>query len=331
MPKLAGRGVFIAALAVPIAMVVAPLAASAEELDAVATDQAQTAAVTPYEEAGTAAYDDWYLPDNVDVVDYDADHESGPEANDNQVTYQINGIHNDSVTGNYESNEGDDVDLYNEQTDVDLYNEQTDIDLYNEQTDIDYVDHHGSCGHVVENSCGDEDTDVVNEDEDVYVVDEDEVTDEDAIEGEEAPCEDDVDASPMHGTYTDEDVTASDEDDYVVYEDDDVFGAGYSDTNAGAGPEGAWVSSTDSGAFSSNSNYGDAFSDNGTATYYEGFIAAAGIEGAYVQSTESGAGEYGGLNADGTGAYSESHGAGAGAGAEGAWVAGYESGATTLN
>jgi hypothetical protein len=100
MPKLAGRRAFYAALAVPIAMVIAPLTASAGEADeAVVTSQAQPGAVaTENGTAHAAELDgfthgpDWYIADDADVVHN--------ESEDTSVTYVVNGIHDDTVIGN---------------------------------------------------------------------------------------------------------------------------------------------------------------------------------------------------------------------------------------
>ena len=96
MPKIAGRRVFYAALAVPIAMVIAPLTASAGEAgETVVTGQEQPVAVAAANEAGFGGFSpgpDWYVADDADVVH--------SESEDTQVTYVVNGIYNDSVVGN---------------------------------------------------------------------------------------------------------------------------------------------------------------------------------------------------------------------------------------
>jgi hypothetical protein len=100
MPILAGRRAFYAALAVPIAMVIAPLTATAAEAGGtVVTEQAQPGAVVTENEAVTTAAvrdfggpPDWYLTDDADVVH--------SESEDTQVTYVVNGIHDDTVIGN---------------------------------------------------------------------------------------------------------------------------------------------------------------------------------------------------------------------------------------
>jgi hypothetical protein len=293
MPKLAGRRVYLVALAVPIAMVIAPMTASAEGPDeAVTTEQASTAAVATDDAAAAEASatttdeesdtfspgPDWYPTDNVSVANYDPD--------DNAVTYVINGIHNDSVAGNYENE--DENNSYEYEVN----------DAAAEGPDIDLVDH-----------------DVVENDIDVNDVDEDEVVENDVV--------DDDDVTDVDGMY--------------YMDEDDSAAANYSDVTAAAGPDGAWVNSTEAGAVIGDNGWGHSYGDdNVTGAYYDELTAAAGSHGAYVESVESGAGEFADHDGyadfgddDVTGAYHEEFSAGAGDG--GAWTQGIESGAVDLD
>lgn len=285
MPKLAGRGVFIAALAVPIAMVIAPLTATAEEPDETVVTEEQSGVATEdgaMASAGSTVTteDEGEYVASEDMESDDVDHDGfrpgpawyyhGPDEDNDHVTYVINGIHDDGDYGN-------------------------------ETSDDTIVD-------------------------DVAIVDSYVNVDEDAYEHEGVHDDADVDAmavSPAH----DVDVIEVDEDDNEWAEEETSF-VTYEDSSSGAGSEGAWTSSTESGAFSENGGFGHG---DVSGAYYEELTAAAGGDGAFVDSIESAAGHFGGFghgDDDASGAYHEEF--TAGAGSEGAWVDQVESAAGEL-
>lgn len=274
MPKLVGRSVFFAALALPIAMVAAPLTASAGATDETAVAEKVTAREDATEFFGEP---DWCCLEEAELEDVN-------------VIYTINGIHdndnNDDTSYDIETTYEDDVTLY-------------DVDVY--------------------------------EDEDVHVHD---VVHEDEVEVVHEDADTDVHILPAHEVEAVEDDDVDVVDVVNVVEDDDVTFATYSDVAAAAGPDGAWVHSTESGAVSGNDGHG--YPMNDTAAWYEDVTAAAGSDGAFVEATESAAADldsYGWNHgwdddSDITGAYHEVF--AAHAGDEGAWTHTSESAAAHI-
>jgi hypothetical protein len=292
MGKLAGRG-YLVALAVPITMVIAPLAASAEAtIDAVPVEHAESAAVPMDGGIDTVASTDkfspgpdWYEVEDTDVANYDPD--------GNNTTVVVNGIHDGDVNGNIEDDSDagpfwyhhghgimdthpaaigpvDVVDDEDEDVDVDVDN---DVDVVDDN-DVDYLD--------------DEDVDVV-EDDDADVVDDDSWSFDDVTATE---YEDSTAAAGPEGAYVDSTESGSYSDneglDYA-FGDDDATVAYYDETTAGAGSGGAFVNSVESGAGEIGGGYGDFGDDDATGAYYDAFTAQAGEYGAWTQSIESGA------------------------------------------
>ena len=263
MPKLAGRGVFFAALAVPFALVAAPLTASAEGPDdVVITEETLAGAVATPDAAAamasatttTAVEDTWSGP--------------GPD-----WSYAPEPL---AVTSS--SDDGEEEDVAEEVSEA--------------------------------------------------------ATEDDSEESTETAVEDAVEQTSTEAVAVVApayEVDAVEHDDDVIETADEWVGATYSDVAAHAGPDGAWVSSTESGAVSGDD---DGFpGSDGTAAWYEEATAAAGSDGAYVESTETGAFESDGWghgnvfdgDDDLTGASYE-HTAAA-AGEDGAWVENVEAAA----
>ena len=241
MPKLATRRVYFAALAVPIAMVIAPLTASAGVPDE---------AVMAEQEHADAIETDWYEPANIYVAYDDAD--------DANVTYVINGIHNDSVTGNYQE------DAAGEDGDADF---SPGPDWYHD-VNVTY-----------------DDSDDVNVTYVVNGIHNDSVTgnyQEAAGHDENAYADEDEDVVLDYGHDVD---SGHDLDEWA--DDDSAAGATYSNVNTGAGSGGVWFNYVESGAFTQNDSDFGHDGDDFSAGYFDELTAAAGDGGAFAESTES--------------------------------------------
>jgi hypothetical protein len=260
MPKLAGRGVFFAALAVPFALAAAPLTASADEPDdVVITDQMVAGGVA--------------TPDGAAAMSSATTTTAIEESDDLEEIHQVQG------------------------------------------------DWYGPESFAVVNSP--EAQDVVED------AAEDAVEEEDSEESTEETSTEAVAIAPAHQMS----VVEAD-DDIVDWADNGAVGATYEELAAYAGADGAWVSSTESGAFSDEEG---GLSGGDTAVWYEEVTAAAGSDGAFVESTESGAFESDGwshgdvvdFDDDVTGASYEHNMAHAGDG--GAWVENVDAAAFELD
>ena len=277
MPKSAGRGVVFAALAVPLALMAAPLTASAEEPDdVVISDQALAGAVATPDAAAAMA----------------------------------------SATTTTTVEEAEDADVWD--------GPRPDLVYVPETVDVSYSSDEDVTEDITEDVAED-----VTEDATEEATEE---ATEDATEeySEETSTEAVAVVAPVH--------------DMSVVDDSDWVGATYEDVVAHAGSDGAWVTSTESGAVSGDDGV---LSGSDTAAWYEEVTAAAGSDGAFVESTESEAfsgdgwghgdlvdgdfdGDYAGdFDDDVTGAAYE-HTAAA-AGEDGAWVENVESGAFELD
>ncbi|MFI7673156.1 hypothetical protein [Actinophytocola sp. NPDC049390] len=278
MPELAGRRAFYAALAVPIAMVIAPLTASAGEADeAVVTEQAQPGAVaTENETADTAIMadvdgvshgPDWHVSEHADVVH--------SESEDTQVTHVVNGIHNNTDIGNTSEDTTvvkDDgfspgPDWYHHSDDVDVVHSES------EDTQVTYVVNGIYNDSTVGNSS--EDTTVVKDDgfspgPDWY------------------HHSDDVDV--VHSESEDTQVT------YVVngiHNDTTIGNSSEQNTYVSDGAHDHHGVHEHDDAHHEDGHDGDVDSDHGfdhdiTAAYFEELSAGAGTGGAWSNSVESG-------------------------------------------
>jgi len=252
MPKIATRRVYFAALAVPVAMVLAPLTASAGVPDDTAV-------------AGQGHIAGWYEPADVDVAYNDND--------DTNVTYVVNGIHDDSVTGAYDEDATDEDDDFSPGPDWYYYDDDVDVASNdNDETNVTYVVNGIHDDSVTGNHEEDADCDDDNGyDNDYGYVDED-------VDHDDVMVDADNDYDLDHWSYDSDDS-------------DDSASASYEDFTAFAGSGGAWVDSMESGAFSHNDNgFGHVFGDDDDAAggYYEDTTAGAGSGGAFVGDTESG-------------------------------------------
>ncbi|MFC4857936.1 hypothetical protein [Actinophytocola glycyrrhizae] len=275
MPELAGRRVFYAALAVPIAMVIAPLTASAGEAgETVVTEQAQPGAVATENETAVASNatdvggfspgPGWYA--SGDVVH--------SESEDTQVTYVVNGIHDDTVIGN--SSEETTVvenDGFSPGPDWYVSDDADVVHNESEDTQVTYVINGIYNDSVVGNSS--EDTTVV--------------TSDDSHDG----------FSPGPGWYESDGVDVvhnESEDTQVTYvvngiHDDTVIGNSSEDTYVSDGVDEHMAVHDDDGVdLDVGFDADDAFDDDDvTAASFEELSAGAGADGAYVHSIESSA------------------------------------------
>ena len=281
MPELAGRRVFYAALAVPIAMVIAPLAASAEVADeTVVTEQAQPGAVATENETAAVAHatdaggfshgPDWYVADDADIVH--------SESEDTAVTYVVNGIHNNTVIGNSSeettvvADEDDGFspgpDWWYESDDVDVVHSES------EDTAVTYVVNGIYNNSAVGNS---------SEETTVVVSDDSNGSDDGFSPGPDWYVADDADI--VHSESEDTAVT------YVVngIHNNTVIGNSDQETtyvNDGIDEHGVVHEHDDDADV--DVHVGNPFHDGGTWAHYEELSAGAGNGGAYVHSVESG-------------------------------------------
>jgi hypothetical protein len=164
---------------------------------------------------------DWYVADDVDVV-----HD---ESEDTAVTYVVNGIHNDTVIGNHSEEttvvEGDD-DGFSPGPDWYVADDVDIVHSESEDTAVTYVVNGIHDNTVIGNYA--EDNTYVGDGVDEYEV----VHDDDYV----------------HDDYVDD---YTDSDDYagVDEECDDSTSTYYEELSAGAGNDGAYVHSVESGSF----------------------------------------------------------------------------------
>ncbi|MBB4912822.1 hypothetical protein [Actinophytocola algeriensis] len=284
MPELAGRRVFYAALAVPIAMVIAPLTASAGVAgETMVTEQAQPGAVAT--ESGTAAAahatdvgrfadgPDWYWWHGGDVVH--------TESEDTQVTHVVNGIHNNTVIGN--SSEDTTVvkdDGFSPGPDWYWADDVDVVHTESEDTQVTYVVNGIYNDSVVGNSS--EETTVVKDDgfspgPDWYWAD-----DVDVVHTE---SEDTQVTYVVNGIHNNTVIGNSSEDTTVVKDGVDGYEAVHEDDGAHEDDDAYEDDAHEDGSYEDGSHDDD---DDITASYFEELSAGAGIGGAYTESIESG-------------------------------------------
>ncbi|MCT2582927.1 hypothetical protein [Actinophytocola gossypii] len=317
MPKLAGRGTLLAALAVPFVVVVAPLTATADTDPAgvVATEEGaavlSTSSTAVQHEVGA-----WYDGTTNLVDSEEATETPSEEASLSPVKARPASIDHLAIKGDEEDDEDEDTDEESV-----------------EDNGVSFVVH-----DEFEAAAGDEGAWVETS--------ESGAVESDGMSGGSAAWHHEAEAAAGEdGAYVESNSSAAGEsdgyhDDYNGHhgEDDGYHGtgvtfAGYEETTAAAGEEGAFVESTSSVAVDAG-GYGH-HGDGATFAAYEEHAAAAGDDGAWTSSVESAAGEI-----DGHG-YGHGHGHGgtfagysadvAAAGDDGAWTSSVDSAAGELD
>ncbi|MBB4905878.1 hypothetical protein [Actinophytocola algeriensis] len=264
MPKLAGRGVLIAALAVPVALAAAPLTASADEpYDVVMTDQMTANAVATEDGAAAAA-----AATNTTFVEESEDVWHGPDPDVEYVPEVIYSTEDEDTTEITE----DAAEELTEESTEEVTEESTEEST--EETSTEAV----AVVTPVDQTWGTYTDDDLDDSTDAWAG---------------ASYENIAAYAGADGAWV-----TSTESHAVAGDDSGLSGSDtavwHEQTTAAAGEDGAYVESTESGAFESDGWGHGGFSEHHhhhdvTGAMFEHTAAAAGEDGAWVENLESAA------------------------------------------
>lgn len=280
MPKLAGRGTLLAALAVPFVVVVAPLTATADTdpAGAVATEEGaavvSTSSVAAQNEVGA-----WYhgtgnvfeSEESEEVVDVESEEAASPEVEATSLTpvktrpapieHVVVKDDDDDYEDYYEDDETDEEEVVEDDGVAFAVHEEIEAGAGAEGAWVD----------ATESGAVEVDGDGMSEDTAAW---HNNVT---AAAGEEGAF---VDATSSASGNTDG---------WHVHGDDGVTFAGYSEHMAVAGEDGAWTSNVESVAVHGHGGHDG--HDGATIAGYAEHMSGAGEDGAWSSSVESAAGD----------------------------------------